>query len=308
MNKRCIGWYTVDMGLEHQGDLSEYQEWRSKTAEYKESESRAAELEKLGTGSIKILDRNIGLTNDAWLVEVEGVNKAIFKPKAGEKEAPYRPDISPGTFYLRETAAFLVDDALETHLVPLTTIREIDGMIGSIQEYVEEAHHPSEIGLNTGKLHALPEDHHHFEQLFRLWLFDYIINNKDRSDSNTLVKGAQLYAIDHGSAFGVSKMQSLAYYYNTEIPKSVAESFIRLKNDKDALEQLQQSMSSLLSEAEVESCIARIKHLGYLLEENNVIQGVNDLPPFPAVRLDSVDIESMSEVDREALILKLSGQ
>ena len=146
-------------------------------------------------------------------------SEAVFKPRAGERsEAPTpvrdprgggfarRPDgeiitvmqpprtnVTPGTYYQREAAGYEVARAMGLDLVPPTTIREINGQVGSVQQVVKGEHL------------AIPEDgpprSFPREQAEKLRAFDFIAGNSDRPWSNVLVEGDQLHAIDHGLAF-----------------------------------------------------------------------------------------------------------
>jgi hypothetical protein len=86
-----------------------------------------------------------------------------------------------------EVLAYLISQELQLNIVPMTTIRTINGVIGSLQVYV-------------------PNDSSRIDQaqIAKLQILDYLIDNKDRdirSRHNTLSFQGRAIAIDHSLAF-----------------------------------------------------------------------------------------------------------
>ncbi len=130
---------------------------------------------------------------------------AVYKPRRGENPLW---DFPAGTLCQRETAAFVVSEALGWRLVPPTVLRDGPRGPGSIQFFIEcdpEFHYFN-----------MREDARYAPALRRLTLFDFLINNADRKAGHCLygqhrrftVAGgwgepahAHMWAIDHGICF-----------------------------------------------------------------------------------------------------------
>jgi hypothetical protein len=132
-------------------------------------------------------------SNFTFLVDVDcadGKFKAVYKPVRGE-----RPlwDFPPESLAGREVAAYLVSRGIGWDFVPPTVFRQDapEGP-GSLQLFIE--HDP---------------EHHYFtfrpadrEQLPKVALFDYLVNNTDRKAGHMIVgPDGRLWLIDHGVCF-----------------------------------------------------------------------------------------------------------
>lgn len=83
----------------------------------------------------KELERQLGGgVNITTYIKLRDNGAGVFKPKNGENKSY---DTS-GSFFKRERASYLVDKFLGFNLVPPTVIREIDGQIGSVQEFIPD--------------------------------------------------------------------------------------------------------------------------------------------------------------------------
>lgn len=132
---------------------------------------------------------------------------AVYKPRRGENPLW---DFPAGTLCQRETAAFVVSEALGWRLVPPTVLRDGPRGPGSIQYFIE-------CDPNVHYFSAR-EDARYASALRRLTLFDYLINNADRKSGHCLFADAGsgeeglpqpaahprspgMWAIDHGICF-----------------------------------------------------------------------------------------------------------
>lgn len=148
---------------------------------------------------------------------------AIFKPKNGEDPSRLRTfgiDPKQGLF-VRERAAYLVDEYAGLGIVLPTVIKTIDGEIGSLQLYIP--HTVAEDARRTGQ--DLKQDVlFGGSQWKKMALLDRLIDNADRSDENYLVchDNSQIFAIDHGFSFCLvpdpSKEINRAYQYFLQSP------------------------------------------------------------------------------------------
>jgi hypothetical protein len=131
-------------------------------------------------------------SNYTFLIEIadhETETLAVYKPRRGERPLWDFPD---GTLCQREVAAFLVSYALGWDLVPPTVLRDGPHGIGSVQWFID--HDPEQNYFTLGPQYR--------PQLFKIALFDQLINNADRKGGHCLLDvNDQIWAIDHGICF-----------------------------------------------------------------------------------------------------------
>jgi hypothetical protein len=177
---------------------------------------------------------------------------AIYKPQRGERRLWDFPD---GTLCYRETAAFLISDALAWHIVPPTVLRDGLRGLGSVQYYIQ--HNPS---FTYFKL-----DDGYSEPLKRMCAFDYLINNTDRKGGHCIVDGrGRLWGIDHGLGFHPSpKLRTVIWdFAGQPITKMLLADIDRvycLLEDENS--PLRLRLDELLDNAEVMSLLARMRKL-----------------------------------------------
>lgn len=143
--------------------------------------------------SIKPIGSNKGV-NDVSVVTFSDGYKGIWKPVTGENSEEAL-DLTPaGTMYKREVAAARVAEQMGMTVIPGTSIMEVDGVEGSVQEFVKgrpayNFDHTDEVVRRSDA-----------EQIR---LLDFISGNIDRHSGNLLVdkKLRAGYAIDNGQAF-----------------------------------------------------------------------------------------------------------
>ena len=139
----------------------------------------------------------------------------LFKPSDGEDQREFLPGVRPGTLYLREKAASVVDQMLGLGLVPPTEIITYNGRVGSAQlfnEGFENARRLADKGTIT-----IPC----FEKLTgrqrQDWqLLDELLGNVDRHSSNWMLRRRtndefDLALIDNGlclSESGVTQLKA----------------------------------------------------------------------------------------------------
>jgi uncharacterized repeat protein (TIGR03843 family) len=126
--------------------------------------------ELLLTGDMQVQGRLVDASNATLVVEISlgaESTQAIYKPIAGE-----RPlwDFQVGNLASRERAAFLISEALNFHLVPMTILRDGPFGEGMVQQWIEIN---EEIDLEL----FFRERN---EVLRKVVIFDAIINNTDR--------------------------------------------------------------------------------------------------------------------------------
>lgn len=126
----------------------------------------------------------------------------VYKPKSGE-DGSLRGNVPGGTFYRREEAAYLVDQAMAGEkIVPPTTIREVAGDLGSVQKFVPGAPTYDSVQYT---LYGADKKFAKQQSVKRMWLFDIIVGHSDRHEGNVLLrkerKTNKPIAIDNGLAF-----------------------------------------------------------------------------------------------------------
>lgn len=173
-----------------------------------------------------------GSINDVKIVELEGEDgtrvKAIFKPESGESwtngdairkqareegidlddqdvedwgdgddDSPIRETITNRdfTYAQREAAAYDVDRALGTNVVPPTVWRDLDGDTGMAQAFIDKADWPDYAGADTDSAYGMA-------------VLDVAVGNTDRHSGNILQdKKKRWVAIDQGLTFPNDDME-----------------------------------------------------------------------------------------------------
>lgn len=214
-----------------------------------------------------------GGINKVLFVSLLGDGNGIFKPQTGECQH-LRYHTETGTFLYRERAAYLVDRFLDFNLVPPTVIREIDGQIGSFQQFIPD----TVLGGKAIKSKLMEESYQ--QQLKRMWVFDYIIHNSDRHDENFLLHepldesdeaGKKIHAIDNGLSFSPDRLRLYGGFFDQQLPDDILknlETFLANEINQKLLADL---LAELLSAEEVASCMWRIKNIAGLIKKYNGI-------------------------------------
>ena len=100
--------------------------------------------------------------------------------------------------YMTEIAAYELDKLLELDMVPPTVERQMHGIKGSAQQWVEDVVDATDPAVPEGK----DRTHWESEQL-RMTMFDMLIGNRARVRGNMLRdKAWNLILVDHSRAFG----------------------------------------------------------------------------------------------------------
>jgi len=228
----------------------------------------------LQCGTFHLKGQFVYSSNYTFLVDVEDQHgleriQAVYKPARGE-----RPlwDFPEDTLAHRETAAYLVSEALGWHFVPPTVFRE-DGPLGagSLQLFIP--HDPEHHYFNFSKDER--------SLLRQVVFFDMLVNNADRKAGHLLIdEQKKLWLIDHGICFHVEdKLRTVIWdYAGQRIParlrKDVGNLFARLQEDDAVRYQLIEH----LSEEELGALVLRAGRLSKL---RTFSLPPNDRPAYP---------------------------
>jgi uncharacterized repeat protein (TIGR03843 family) len=213
----------------------------------------AAAREILTRGEIEVVGRVAWSSNAALLVTVgcDGTETlAVYKPQRGERPLWDFPD---GTLCRRETASYVVSEALRWDIVPTTVLRDGPYGVGMVQRFVEHD----------------PDDHYftlldeHPDDFRRFAAFDVVVNNADRKGGHCLQELAtgRLYGIDHGLTFHVGpKLRTVIWDFASQrIPEDVIADLEGLRGVLDG--PLGDDLCGLLHPAELEALRARVDGL-----------------------------------------------
>jgi uncharacterized repeat protein (TIGR03843 family) len=178
---------------------------------------------------------------------------AVYKPQRGERplwDFPY------GTLPLRETAAYLLSDALGWGLVPPTILREGPHGLGSVQFFVhaqEDAH-----------FFTIQDDESCAGDLRRLAAFDVVTNNADRKAGHCLVDfDRRLWAIDNALTFHAEpKLRTVIWdFAGQPMPAELLADLTALQDKLVEGTPLRQALAGLLSRSEIAALRRRLQRL-----------------------------------------------
>jgi uncharacterized repeat protein (TIGR03843 family) len=194
-------------------------------------------------------------SNYTFLVSVaddELKTMAVYKPQRGERPLWDFPD---GTLCYRETAAFVISNALNWQIVPPTVLRGGPRGTGSVQLYIQ----------NNPEINYFSLDETYAEQLKRIAAFDYVINNADRKGGHVLLAGdGHLWGIDHGIGFHAApKLRTVIWdFAGKPIPDDLLTDIERTYEDiEDDGSTLRKELDKLLADAEVNALLARMRRI-----------------------------------------------
>lgn len=198
-----------------------------------------------------------GITKPRRLTLQQGdvVHRAIFKDvdiHSNEIAYTNRFETSFHDSYTFEVAAYRLDRLLNINLVPVTVLREVDGVLGSVQLWIENAMSLQQMA-DSGVDCKNPEQL--LQKLMLMYVLDAMIFNIDRNYGNVLVDAdeAFFYLIDHSRSFRNSKKLPKLQEARP-IPISQAVS-IGLRNlNREALEA---RLSDLLTNSQIKSILKR---------------------------------------------------
>lgn len=181
-------------------------------------------------------------------------SRAIFKTVRTTGPAPFDDGVpSREESYAHEVAAYRIDRLLGLEMVPPTVIRNIEGVEGSLQIFVEGAF--NEINRAQEDLRPPTEDEME-RQLARVQVFDWLILNPDRPDDNLLYTADwRVHLIDHSQAFVPPTRGHRGA--RSRVPEMDDDLQARIDSLDD--NELTTAVGDLLEPAELDALLARFK-------------------------------------------------
>lgn len=176
---------------------------------------------------------------------------AVYKPARGERPLWDFPD---DTLFKRETAAYVVCEAMGWGFVPPTVCRDGGEGPGSVQFYVD----------------ADPDEHYfnftaeQKQALKPVAAFDALVNNADRKGSHVLRdRRGELWAIDHGLCFHAQyKLRTVIWdFAGQEIPADILQAIARLRAMLGPSSELTKLLSQLIDHHELAALRRRADRL-----------------------------------------------
>ena len=174
--------------------------------------------------------------------------RAIYKPRQGEAPLWDFPD---GTLYRRERASYLVSQALNWCLIPITIIREGPYGVGMIQWFVHTKQATDYASLFENNIAGFK----------RIAAFDWLVNNADRKGGHCLedVEG-RLWLIDHGLTFHeVPKLRTVIWDFQGQpVPEELLADLESLCPHLAETGALTEALSELISPGEIQALRERL--------------------------------------------------
>jgi uncharacterized repeat protein (TIGR03843 family) len=207
----------------------------------------------LAEGDLELLGLLPRSSNYAFLARAtrgEDEMLAVYKPRRGETPLW---DFPEGTLGNRETAAYVVAQALGWPNVPPTVLRDGPEGEGAVQRFIP--FEPSEHALTL--LDRFPA------AFRRVALFDVVVNNADRKAGHCLLgHDGELFVVDHGTCFSDEpKLRTVLWDF---VDEPIAEDDLRaLRTLARALESgaVRGALDQLLSRGEVRATARRLDEL-----------------------------------------------
>jgi len=216
----------------------------------------------------KTLSKKIGRgVTDSSFVELKDDGKGVFKTE----------------LYQNERAAYLIDRFLGINLTPPTTIRNLDGEVGSMQEFIPDAKMLNEI-VTWADYNSFREKHR--EEFMKMWIFDLIIGNTDRYESNFLFSGDVLYAIDHGRSLSNNEKEVFFQrindytiqndFFGEELPTGLVQSFKKFLESPEYQQILEDLLEEIYDKEFAIACLKRIRFIGGMIVKTGKLERPDD--------------------------------
>ncbi|UCF66945.1 MAG: hypothetical protein JSV80_14335 [Acidobacteriota bacterium] len=207
-----------------------------------------------------------GITRPRKLLLVGGDTEQLAIFKTIDLKVPAAPDAGQDPYvadkWQYEVAAYRIDRMIGLRMVPVTVMRAIDDIPGSIQQWIDAAAGAAELTKEDSPLVSSPE----YAQAMNLKrIFDALIFNADRNPTNILVARAdgRVWLIDHSRSFRVfESFPSTVWGRELTLPEPLRERLAGLTQ-----ESLDRAVGELLTAEQIAAILAR---------RDRLLRGEND--------------------------------
>jgi hypothetical protein len=226
-------------------------------------------------------------TSDAYImVDPNTGQRFLFKPSEGDAPVMRAQEagIEQGTYGERAVAGGALSEALGI-ATPKVRLVEIDGQVGSLQQWVPNATSMGELGRSNPEAHQrVLADPEYQRQRAGVDALDYLMNNLDRNSGNLLVitddqgNFKQLVPIDHDLTFTPGQERTVMEGWARGLPDQY-DPAIRLKLAQMAADPqaLRDRLESVLPAAEVDAVMHRLNDLLGDMRGSAGVE-INDIP------------------------------
>jgi len=222
----------------------------SMTDEQIEDFMKTAEVvsaKEIGSGISKPL--RLELARNGFEMSVAFKNIDIYKPGLTKFESGRVMNFSDS--YKYDRVAYLLDRELRLNMVPVTAVREYEGQIGAVVQWIEDA-----IDETKRRRQELKPDDPAVLVRSRalMTLFDALIANDDRNLGNQLyTPDWKLHLIDHSRAFRLNKALSKGFMKTPiSLPRELLPRLEALE-----VKALIKRFEGLVSKAQIKALLAR---------------------------------------------------
>ena len=172
--------------------------------------------------------------------------------------------------YTSQIAAWNVAELLGITGTPPTVLRQVDGVEGSLQLWVENARMESD---RQRESLVFPDRIRAWRQVYDMDVFDALINNLDRTQGNFLWDKASwdLWMIDHTRAFGRNRK-----VLRPVKVRKVSRALLERLRELDAKE-VKRSLKPYLNREERRAIVSRRDHILELLEKKIEEKGEDEV-------------------------------
>ena len=216
-------------------------------------EARIVDVRELGTGVTRPKKVRLEQGERSAFAVWKGVDEESTSPSSTRTR---RDDMFFSDRWEHEVAAYRLDRLLGQGLVPPTVAREVEGRVGSLQAWVDDAFTERQ-RVEEGR--TLTDPDAFGAASLRMRAFDALIYNVDRTQENVLITEprSRLWLIDHSRAFRLtSRLPTLGGRGALTVPQEVRAALRALD-----VEALRAALRGLLSERQVAGLLARRERL-----------------------------------------------
>jgi uncharacterized repeat protein (TIGR03843 family) len=206
-------------------------------------------LEGLRDGRLEVVGRLTDASNATFLVSIDDVGQAVYKPIRGERPLD---DFPPRSLANREVAAFLLSEATGWGVVPPSVMRDGPFGRGMVQQWIELDDDEDVLQM------VVAVDN----RLRQMCVFDVLANNADRKGGHILpTLDGHVYGCDHGICFASEpKLRTILWGWRGQ--ELTDDELSVVKQVCDGLDgELGAALGELLSAAEVRATSRRAESL-----------------------------------------------